>query len=72
MAGTPEGEERFPKTMKLEEKIELLEKAYSLLILGLGDKVLREVKKEKSIANVWGKLNSLYLSKEVLNRIILK
>ncbi|TXG57404.1 hypothetical protein EZV62_018717 [Acer yangbiense] len=44
-----------------EEKKQLLEKAYSSLILGLGDKVLREVKKETTASGIWGKLETLYM-----------
>lgn len=67
-----EGEDKMPEIMKAEEKKELLDKAYSSLILGLGDKVLREVKKETSTVGIWGKLDSLYMSKAIPNRLLLK
>lgn len=40
-----EGENSLLETLTKKEKKELLDKAYNTLILGLGDKVLREVKK---------------------------
>jgi hypothetical protein len=39
------------------------EKTLSAIILCLGDKVLREVAKEKSVAAIWAKLDSLYMTK---------
>ncbi|KAI9160789.1 hypothetical protein LWI28_011577 [Acer negundo] len=72
LAAALEGEDKLPQSMDAVEKKTLLEKAYSSLILGLGDKVLREVKKEESTAGIWAKLESLYMSKAVPNRIHLK
>ncbi|TXG67707.1 hypothetical protein EZV62_008982 [Acer yangbiense] len=66
------GADKLPTTLTAEEKKQLLEKAYSSLILGLGDKVLREVKKETTASGNWGKLETLYMSKAVPNRIHLK
>jgi hypothetical protein len=45
------------------EKTEMDEKTLSAIILCLGDKVLREVAKEKSVAAIWPKLDSLYMTK---------
>ena len=42
-----EGENGLPETMSETEKSDILEMAYSTLILHLGDKVIREVSKEK-------------------------
>ncbi|KHN35566.1 Retrovirus-related Pol polyprotein from transposon TNT 1-94, partial [Glycine soja] len=36
------------------------------------DKVLREISKEKSVAAVWLKLESLYMTKSLANRLFLK
>ncbi|TXG55667.1 hypothetical protein EZV62_020923 [Acer yangbiense] len=72
LAAALEDAENLPETMKEEEKKDLLEKAYSSLILGLGDKVLREVIKETTAARIWTKLEALYMSKAVPNRINLK
>lgn len=67
-----DGEEKLPTDMKDDEKKNLLKKAYSSLILGLGDRVLREVSKETTAASVWEKLEELYVSKTVPDRIYLK
>ncbi|KAL5544284.1 hypothetical protein UlMin_008068 [Ulmus minor] len=42
----------FPKTMDVEKRTEVLKKAYNTLILCLSDKVLREIVKCKSAADV--------------------
>ncbi|KAL1535775.1 Retrovirus-related Pol polyprotein from transposon TNT 1-94 [Salvia divinorum] len=47
-------------------------KAYSTLILNLTDRVLREVSKEETAAGVWAKLESLYMTKSLANRLHLK
>lgn len=66
------GESELPETMKDSEKQDMLEKAKSSLILGLGDKVLREIKKEKTAAEIWNRLDTLYQAKTVPNRLFLK
>ncbi|KAL8473661.1 hypothetical protein ACS0TY_030488 [Phlomoides rotata] len=43
-----------------EKKIEIMEKAHSAIILCLGDKPLRKVWKEKTVIEVWKKLESVY------------
>lgn len=49
------------------KKIEQLEKAHNMIIVCLGDKVLREVTREKNIVDVWARLDSLYLTKSISN-----
>lgn len=51
---------------------DLQDKAYSTLILSLNDRVLREVSKEETAAVVWNKLESLYMTKSLANRLLLK
>ncbi|PWA46858.1 zinc finger, CCHC-type [Artemisia annua] len=58
--------------MEAGEKAALMKKAYSTLILCLGDRVLREVTKETSAAGIWAKLTSLYMTKSLANRLYLK
>ncbi|XP_031260601.1 uncharacterized protein LOC116118767 [Pistacia vera] len=65
-------ETELPETMTASKKQEMLDKAKRSLILGLGDKVLQEVKKEKTVDEIWNRLNSLYRSKTVPNRLFLK
>ncbi|KAL8536024.1 hypothetical protein ACS0TY_011602 [Phlomoides rotata] len=52
-----------------EMKVEIMEKAHSAIILCLGDKPLREVSKEKIVIDVWKKLESLYQTKSVSNKL---
>ena len=66
------GEENMDLAIPEREKRTLLEKAHSAIILCLGDKVLRQVSKEKSAAEVWAKLESLYMTKSLVNRLYLK
>ncbi|GKB13698.1 hypothetical protein Tco_1251058 [Tanacetum coccineum] len=58
--------------MEAGEKAALMKKAYSTLILCLGDRVLREVTKETTAAGIWTKLTSLYITKSLANRLYLK
>ena len=66
------GENNLSSSLSDGEKKQILDKAYRALILWLGDKVLREVSKEKSAAGVWSKLESLYMTKSLANRLFLK
>ena len=62
----------FPEMMKSSDKQEILETAYSLLILNLADNVLRQVDEEDTALKVWNKLESLYMIKSLSNKIYLK
>ncbi|KAL8470418.1 hypothetical protein ACS0TY_033050 [Phlomoides rotata] len=64
-----EGQESSGSTAK---RIEIGEKAHSAIILCLGDKPLREVCKEKTAIDVWRKLESLYQTKSVSNKLYVK
>ncbi|KAL8547322.1 hypothetical protein ACS0TY_006880 [Phlomoides rotata] len=55
-----------------EMKVEIMEKTHSAIILCLGDKPLREVSKEKTVIDVWKKLESLYQTKSVSNKLYVK
>ena len=66
------GEKDFPETMSETEKEDLMEYAYSLLILNLSDNVLRQIDDEDTAAKVWLKLESLYMTKTLSNNIYLK
>ena len=65
-------ESKMPEGLSEKEKNEILDKAHSAIILSLGDKVLREVSKEESAAGVWAKLENLYMTKSLANRLFLK
>ncbi|GJW73687.1 retrovirus-related pol polyprotein from transposon TNT 1-94, partial [Tanacetum coccineum] len=58
--------------MEAEAKADLNKKAYSAVILCLGNKVLREVTEETTAAGVWTKLKTLYMTKSLANKLYLK
>nr|GEU79295.1 retrotransposon protein, putative, Ty1-copia subclass [Tanacetum cinerariifolium] len=67
----------FSKTMTDADKTAALKtyvykKAHSALLLCLDNKVLREVNKEDSAAGVWLKLETLYMTKSLANKLYLK
>ena len=47
-------------------------KAYNALILCLSDGILREITKERTAAGIWKKLETLYMTKSLANRLYLK
>ena len=49
-----------------------MEKAHSAIILCLGDRALREVASEKTAATIWTKLEKLYMTKSLANKLHLK
>ncbi|GJU28111.1 retrovirus-related pol polyprotein from transposon TNT 1-94, partial [Tanacetum coccineum] len=53
-------------------KTDVYKKAHSALLLCLDNKVLREVNKENSAAGVWLKLETLYMTKSLANKLYLK
>ncbi|GJR09571.1 retrovirus-related pol polyprotein from transposon TNT 1-94 [Tanacetum coccineum] len=64
--------ETLPADLEAGKKAALMKKAYSCLILCLGDQVLREVTKKTSAAGIWTKLTSLYMTKSLANILYLK
>ncbi|GJY45241.1 retrovirus-related pol polyprotein from transposon TNT 1-94 [Tanacetum coccineum] len=67
----------FPKTMSDAKKTAALKtdvykKAHSALLMCLDNKVLREVNKEDFAAGVWLKLETLYMTKSLANKLYLK
>ncbi|PON48823.1 hypothetical protein PanWU01x14_235260 [Parasponia andersonii] len=64
-----QGEKNLPSTMSEKEKTQILEMAYSTMILYLSDNVLRKYNKETSAAGLWLKLENLYMTKSLMNRI---
>ncbi|KAH9736687.1 Integrase catalytic domain-containing protein [Citrus sinensis] len=47
-------------------------RARSTIILSLGDSVIREVAKEKTVADLWAKLETIYMTKSLANRLHIK
>jgi len=66
-----EGKFNLHIIMAEKEKKMLMEKAHNVIVLILGNKVLRKVYKEKTSTGVWTKLESL-LMKFLVNRLYLK
>ncbi|GKE81217.1 hypothetical protein Tco_1551217 [Tanacetum coccineum] len=64
--------ETLPADIKAGEKAALMKKAYSTLILCLGDRVLWKVTNETTAAGIWTKLTSMYMTKSLANRLYLK
>ncbi|GJU00053.1 hypothetical protein Tco_1110391 [Tanacetum coccineum] len=48
------------------------EKAHSTIVLSLSDEVLYEVAHEETAADVWIKLEKLYMTKLLTNKLLLK
>ena len=59
----------LPQAMLDQDKKALMEKAHITIILSHGDKVLRKVSKEKIAAGIWSKLEGLYMTKSLVNRL---
>ncbi|GKG31972.1 hypothetical protein Tco_0426922 [Tanacetum coccineum] len=64
--------EVLPADMEAQAKAELNKKAYSTVILCLGNKVLREVTGEMTAVGVWSKLETLYMIKSLAKKLYLK
>ena len=64
-----QGEKNLPSTMIETKKMEMLETTYSTMILYFSDSVLRKCNKETIAAGLWLKLESLYMTKSLNNRI---
>jgi len=62
-----ESESMLDVAMEEKDKKTLLEKAHNSIVLSPYDKMLRQVSKEKTIAGLWTKLESLYMTKSMVN-----
>nr|KYP48062.1 Retrovirus-related Pol polyprotein from transposon TNT 1-94 [Cajanus cajan] len=65
-------EENMSTSISQKEKADMIKKARSAIILCLGDKALREVAKEKTTVAMWLKLESLYMTKSLAQKLYLK
>ena len=50
---------KLPNTLTDKEKLNIIDKAYSAIILYLDDKILWKVSKETTVAGVWVKIEIL-------------
>ena len=72
MSKALKGRETLPTMMSDEEKYELMEKAYSVILLCLGNKVFCEDVEEGTTTKLWLKLESVYMTNSLTNRLYLK
>ena len=61
-----------PTNLNKEDLAEQEEKAHSLILLSLSDEVLYEVVEEQTAAGLWLKLEKLYMTKSICNKLLLK
>lgn len=54
------------------QKKEMQENTYSIMFLYLVDNVLRQIDGEKTTYGAWNKLEELFMTKSLTNRILLK
>lgn len=69
LAKALDDEDELPIIMEALERIELMEKIKSIILLNLTDKVLIEVTENKDAATLWTKLQTLYIKKGLNNRL---
>lgn len=62
------GESMMSATLTLAEKRRMIDKAKSVIVLCLIDKVLRDVTRKATAALMWTKLESLYMIKSLTQR----
>lgn len=70
--GKEKADDQSQTSKKSEDQSQISKKARSILILCLGDKALREVGKEPTALSMWKKLEDLYNSKSLANRLYVK
>ena len=66
------GETKMSPSLEAKEKAEILKKSRNKIIISLCDQILRKVIKEKTVAGMWLKLEQLFMTKALPNRIYLK
>lgn len=66
------GDSKLPVTLSIKEKKDLLKKEHSTLIISLGDETLREVAEGRTTVGIWLKLESLYITKSLINKLYTK
>ncbi|KAH9782268.1 hypothetical protein KPL71_008823 [Citrus sinensis] len=64
-----ESSSKKPRKVSVEDLPDVLDRAHSVIILSLGDGVLREVGGEKTAAGLWKKLEDLYTKKSMAKKI---
>lgn len=62
----------LPNSMTAEQREAMESSAYGTLILNLSDSVLRQVIEEETSYKIWNKLNELYVSKDLPNKMYIR
>ena len=65
------GKNKLSESMPEDEKEELEIKAHGVIQLCLANKILREVANEDTTTSLWLKLESLYMTKSLINKLYL-
>ncbi|KAL5766903.1 hypothetical protein ACOSP7_017520 [Xanthoceras sorbifolium] len=66
------GKDKLPSTMDEAKKQEMDDKALASIQLCLSNEVLREVMQEKTAKDLWDKLESLYVTKNLTTKLVAK
>jgi len=66
------GEAAMPANLTQAEKREMIDKAKSIIVSCLRDTVSRDVAREATVTSMWAKLKSLYMTKSLAHRQLLK
>jgi hypothetical protein len=66
------GEAQMPTSLSAAEKTQMNDKALSVIILCLRDRVLREIATNTIDASFWAKLDSLYMTKSLTHKKLMK
>uniref|UniRef100_A0A803NJZ9 Retrovirus-related Pol polyprotein from transposon TNT 1-94 n=1 Tax=Cannabis sativa TaxID=3483 RepID=A0A803NJZ9_CANSA len=64
--------EALPTVEDAKKKLEIETKAHSVILLSLGDEVLREVADEEKALGLWDKLATICRKKSLANKLYLK
>ena len=67
-----EGEPSLPETLSKDDRLDLMDLAYSTILLNLSDSVLRRVRGNDTAPKLWDKLNSLYMTTSISKIAFLK
>ncbi|KAH9703748.1 Integrase catalytic domain-containing protein [Citrus sinensis] len=59
-------------SLTLQQATEIDKKARSTINLSLGDSVIREVARERTVVDLWAKLERVYITKSLANRLYIK
>lgn len=60
------------RVLSLEQVTEIEKKVRSTIILSLSDSIIKKVAKEKIMAKLWAKVENLYMTKSLLNKLYIK